>query len=104
MRTDPRVVADLSSSLGVFMLPVMLGVREQGGGGGVLRGTDSQVKCLSLWARPGLAPRNHTLLVLQWGAPQGLQVAIDGLRVQVDTPVVHVAVIVSGRAASGCRP
>lgn len=101
MRTDRRVVADLSSSLGVFVLPVMLGVRERGG---VLRGTDSQVKCLSLWARPGSAPRNHTLLVLQWGPPQGLQVAIDGLRVQVDTPVVHVAVIVSGRAASGCRP
>lgn len=104
MRTDRRVVADLSSSLGVFVLPVMLGVRERGGGGGLLRGTDSQVKCLSLWARPGSAPRNHTLLVLQWGPPQGLQVAIDGLRVQVDTPVVHVAVIVSGRAASVCRP
>lgn len=34
MRTDRRVVADLSSSLGVFVLPVMLGVRERGGGGG----------------------------------------------------------------------
>lgn len=32
MRTDRRVVADLSSSLGVFLLPVMLGVRERGGG------------------------------------------------------------------------
>lgn len=102
MRTERRVVAYLSSSLGVFVLPVMLGVWERGGG--LLRGTDSQVKCLSLWARPGSAPRNHTLLVLQWGPPQGLQVAIDGLRVQVDTPVVHVAVIVPRRAASGYRP
>lgn len=44
-----------------------------------------------------LVQRQETTLS---SSPQGLQVAIDGLRVLVDTPVVHVAVTVPRRAVS----
>lgn len=64
-------------------------------------GADSQVQCLFLQAGQSSAPGDHTLLVVvRWAAAQRLQVAIDRLRVQVDTPVVHVAVTVPRRAAS----
>lgn len=85
MHTDRRVVSHPPSALGGVgcpLPPVMLSVLDPGG----------------CWR---LVQRQETTLS---SSPQGLQVAIDGLRVLVDTPVVHVAVTVPRRAVSGCRP
>lgn len=90
MHTDRRIVSD----------PPSVPCDVERAGSWRLREADSRIQGLPLQARPGSAPGDHTLFAVRWGPPQGLQVAIDRLRVLVDTPVVHVAVIVPRRPAS----
>lgn len=86
MHTDQRLFLILFGGGRVLVPPVILSVLDPGGCGRLVQLQETTLS----------------------SSPQGLQVAIDGLRVLVlvlvDTPVVHVAITVPRRAVSGCRP